>query len=55
MFMGKHSLQDNRMIQKSKPSEIDFNSEFQRAMALMEDTQKNILLTGRAGTEIDTP
>jgi ATP-dependent DNA helicase PIF1 len=50
MFMGKHSLQDNRMIQKSKPSEIDFNSEFQRAMALMEDTQKNILLTGRAGT-----
>jgi GTPase SAR1 family protein len=38
------------MIHKSKPSEIDFNSEFQRAMALMEDTRKNILLTGRAGT-----
>ncbi|PKN95665.1 MAG: AAA family ATPase, partial [Chloroflexi bacterium HGW-Chloroflexi-5] len=38
------------MIQKSKPVEIDFNAEFQRAMALMEDTQRNMLLTGRAGT-----
>ncbi|PKN78755.1 MAG: AAA family ATPase, partial [Deltaproteobacteria bacterium HGW-Deltaproteobacteria-1] len=38
------------MIQKSKPVEIDFNAEFQRAMALMEGTQRNILLTGRAGT-----
>ena len=38
------------MIQKSKPTEIDFNAEFQRAMALMEDTQRNMLLTGRAGT-----
>jgi len=48
--MGKHAIQDNIMIQKSKPAEIDFNAEFQRAMALMEDTQRNILLTGRAGT-----
>ncbi len=33
-----------------KTTEIDFNPEFQRALALMEDTQKNILITGRAGT-----
>ncbi|MEN6374180.1 MAG: AAA family ATPase [Smithella sp.] len=33
-----------------KPTEIDFNPEFQRALALMEDTQNNILITGRAGT-----
>ena len=38
------------MNQKSKPVEIDFNAEFQRAMALMEETQRNILITGRAGT-----
>jgi len=38
------------MTQKTKPVTIDFNSEFQRAMALMEETQKNILITGRAGT-----
>ncbi len=48
--MSNNTLQDNVMIQKSKPAEIDFNDEFQRAMALMEDTQRNILLTGRAGT-----
>jgi len=41
---------ENIMIQKSKPVEIDFNTEFQRATALMEDTQRNMLLTGRAGT-----
>ena len=33
-----------------KTPEIDFNPEFQRALALMEDTQRNILITGRAGT-----
>ena len=38
------------MTQKSKPVEIDFNSEFQRAMTFMEETQRNILITGRAGT-----
>ena len=38
------------MNQKSKPVEIDFNAEFKRAMALMEETQRNILITGRAGT-----
>lgn len=38
------------MTKKSKAVEIDFNPEFQRALALMEDTQKNILITGRAGT-----
>lgn len=38
------------MTKKSKMVEIDFNPEFQRALALMEDTQKNILITGRAGT-----
>jgi hypothetical protein len=30
--------------------EIDFNPEFQSALALMEETPKNILVTGRAGT-----
>ncbi|HRV44523.1 MAG TPA: AAA family ATPase [Smithellaceae bacterium] len=38
------------MIQPSSPVEIDFNAEFQRAIALMEDTRKNLLITGRAGT-----
>lgn len=38
------------MNQKSKPVEIDFNAEFKRAMTLMEETQRNILITGRAGT-----
>ncbi|HOG11508.1 MAG: AAA family ATPase [Smithellaceae bacterium] len=38
------------MNQPSSPVEIDFNSEFQRAISLMEDTQKHILITGRAGT-----
>ena len=38
------------MNQPSRPVKIDFNSEFQRAFSLMEDTQKNILITGRAGT-----
>lgn len=33
-----------------KTTAIDFNPEFSRALALMEDTQKNILITGRAGT-----
>jgi hypothetical protein len=38
------------MIKKSKPVEIDFNPEFQHALSLMEDTPKNLLITGRAGT-----
>ncbi len=38
------------MTVKSKSIEIDFNPEFQRALALMEDTQRNLLITGRAGT-----
>ncbi|MGV8058288.1 MAG: AAA family ATPase [Smithellaceae bacterium] len=38
------------MIKKTKPVEIDFNPEFQSALALMEETQNNILITGRAGT-----
>jgi ATP-dependent DNA helicase PIF1 len=38
------------MTKNSKPVEIDLNSEFQRALSLMEDTPKNILITGRAGT-----
>ncbi|MEQ8164071.1 MAG: AAA family ATPase [Smithellaceae bacterium] len=33
-----------------KNTAIDFNTEFQRALALMEDTSNNILITGRAGT-----
>lgn len=38
------------MTKAAKPVAIDFNPEFQRALDLMEDTQKNILITGRAGT-----
>ena len=38
------------MTKISKPIEIDFNPEFQRALALMEDTAQNLLITGRAGT-----
>jgi hypothetical protein len=38
------------MTKKSKPVEIDFNPEFQSALALMEETDKNIFITGRAGT-----
>ena len=38
------------MTKKSKPVEIDFNPEFQSALGLMEETDKNIFITGRAGT-----
>ena len=38
------------MTEKSKPVDIDFNAEFQRAFTLMEETPQNILITGRAGT-----
>ena len=38
------------MTKKTKPVEIDFNPEFKSALALMEDTPKNLLITGRAGT-----
>jgi hypothetical protein len=50
VVMNRYARQENFMTQKSKPVEIDFNSEFQRAMTLMEETQRNILITGRAGT-----
>jgi len=38
------------MIETKKPMEIDFNSEFQCALDMMEKTDKNIFITGRAGT-----
>lgn len=38
------------MTNKSKPVEIDFNPEFQNALDRMEQTDKNIFITGRAGT-----
>ena len=38
------------MADTQKPIAIDFNPEFTRALSFMEDTQKNILITGRAGT-----
>ena len=38
------------MTKKSKPVEIDFNPEFQSALDMMEETDKNIFITGRAGT-----
>jgi len=38
------------MTPTTKPAAIDFNAEFQRALSLMEETDKNVLVTGRAGT-----
>lgn len=38
------------MTQKKQPVKIDFNADFQRAIELMENTSRNILITGRAGT-----
>jgi len=38
------------MTKQTNPVEIDFNPEFQHALTLMEDTPKNMLITGRAGT-----
>ena len=33
-----------------KPADLDFNPQFQRAFDLMEKTQQNVFITGRAGT-----
>lgn len=41
---------ENVMIKTSKPIVIDFNPEFRHALSLMEDTPRNMLITGRAGT-----
>ncbi|HUN56163.1 MAG TPA: AAA family ATPase [Smithella sp.] len=38
------------MTKNRNPVEIDFNPEFQRALSLIEDTDKHIFITGRAGT-----
>jgi ATP-dependent exoDNAse (exonuclease V) alpha subunit len=38
------------MTKLSQPIEIDLNPEFKRALELMEKTDKNIFITGRAGT-----
>ena len=38
------------MTKKFKTVEIDFNPEFQSALDMMEETNKNIFITGRAGT-----
>lgn len=38
------------MTGSPQPLIIDFNPEFQRAYDLMEDTNRNLLVTGRAGT-----
>ena len=38
------------MNKTAKPVEIDFNPEFQHALDMMEKTDKNIFITGRAGT-----
>jgi predicted GTPase len=43
------------MTKTKKPVEIDFNPEFQSAFFLMEETNKNIFITGRAGTGKSTP
>ena len=46
----QHRLRSIKMTKKSKPVEIDFNPEFQHALDMMEETAKNMLITGRAGT-----
>ncbi len=38
------------MIKETRPVNIDFNAEFQRAFSLMEETRHHVLITGRAGT-----
>ena len=38
------------MLQNHKSCAIDLNPEFQRALELMEETDRNIFITGRAGT-----
>ena len=38
------------MTKLSQPVEIDFNPGFRHALELMEETDKNIFITGRAGT-----
>ena len=38
------------MAKRTKPVEIDFNPEFTCALALMEESGKSLLITGRAGT-----
>jgi len=38
------------MTKKQNPVEIDLNPEFRRALELMEETDRNIFITGRAGT-----
>lgn len=38
------------MTQNQEPVEIDLNPEFQRALSLIEETDKHIFITGRAGT-----
>ena len=38
------------MTPTTQPAAIDFNAEFRRALSLMEETDKNVLVTGRAGT-----
>jgi hypothetical protein len=38
------------MTKQTKPVEIDFNPGFRHALELMEETDKNIFITGRAGT-----
>lgn len=38
------------MTKSQNPVAIDFNPEFQRALSLIEDTDKHVFITGRAGT-----
>ncbi len=38
------------IAEQTKPVEIDFNPEFTYALALMEESEKSLLITGRAGT-----
>jgi len=38
------------MTEGRQPFEIEFNPEFRRALELMEETDRNIFITGRAGT-----
>ena len=50
VVMNDHAIQEKSMTPESKSVEIDFNSEFQHAFTLMEETTQNVLVTGRAGT-----
>lgn len=46
----KHAVVKNNVVAPVQLIKIDFNPEFQKALDLIENTNKNVFITGRAGT-----